>query len=50
MRDCVVRVRVCVERECVQMCNVFTSGVCTRSVCKGVCVRECVERVFPRGV
>ena len=32
------------------MCNVFTSGVCTRSVCNGVCVRECVERVFPRGV
>ena len=43
-------------------CSVFTSGMCTRGVCKGVCVQEyvrvckgvcegvCVERECVQGV
>ena len=38
--------RVCVEKECVQRCSVFTSGVCTRNMCEGVCVtRGCFQGV-----
>ena len=43
VRECLVHVRMCVEKECVQRCSVFTSGVRTR-VCEGLCrgcVREC---------
>ena len=32
MRECLMHVRMCVEKECVQRCSVFTSGVRTRGV------------------